>query len=148
MLPFSPGPVPTTDEELTDRLTRGLLSLLRPQDPARVQVTCTGAAAEHVPAMHIDLSGADLDPVAAEVPAAGGTPVLHAVSVVTLLVIAMGAATSWRALQQTPPDARTDGGMPVNRDRFLAQLGLAASALFAVAVIAGAIPQWVVDACY
>ena len=74
MLPFSPGPVPTTDEELTDRLTRGLLSLLRPQDPARVQVTCTGAA-EHVPAMHIDLSGADLDPVAAEVPAAGGTPV-------------------------------------------------------------------------
>ncbi|HLS65069.1 MAG TPA: hypothetical protein VK060_16920 [Ruania sp.] len=75
MLPFSPGPVPTTDDELTDRLTSGLLTLLRPEDPARVQVSCTGAAAEHLGTMHIDLSGADLDPVAAEVPAAGGTPV-------------------------------------------------------------------------
>src|SRR5699024_4742123 len=75
MLPFSPGPVPTTDDELTDRLTSGLLTLLRPEDPARVQVSCTGAAAEHLGTMRIDLSGADLDPVAAEVPAAGGTPV-------------------------------------------------------------------------
>ncbi|WP_022916345.1 hypothetical protein [Ruania albidiflava] len=75
MLPFSPGPVPTTDEELTDRLARGLLTVLRPQREDTVRVSCTGTSAEHLAALHLDLDGAQLDPVAAQPPATSGTPV-------------------------------------------------------------------------
>ena len=75
MLPFSPGPVPTTDTELTTRLQAGLVQLLRPRAAETVLVSATGASAEHVDAVRIDLSGAETDPVAGEVPKAGGTPV-------------------------------------------------------------------------
>lgn len=75
MLPFSPGPVPTTDAELTDRLRAGLVQLLRPDAADRVRVRATGATAEHIEAVHIDLSGAGADPLAGEVPTTGGTPV-------------------------------------------------------------------------
>lgn len=75
MLPFSPGPVPTTDEELTRRLTEGLQQLLHPAQGDRLHVTCTDVTAEHVGSVALDLTGAVLEPAAAEVPAAGGTPV-------------------------------------------------------------------------
>ena len=75
MLPFSPGAVPTTDTELTSRLTDGLTQLLRPREASTLTVTAAGATAEHLDAVSLDLSGAEIDPVAGEVPTAGGTPV-------------------------------------------------------------------------
>ena len=58
-----------------------------------------------------------------------------------------GALVAWVALQQTTADASTDGGQPRQRARFMAILGLTSSALFALAIVALAIPRWVLDAC-
>ena len=44
-------------------------------------------------------------------------------------------------------DVPTDGGRPRQRARFMAVLGLASCALFALQILAGAIPHWVLDAC-
>lgn len=78
----------------------------------------------------------------------GGPPVvLHLITLFALAVIAGGAFASWRALQRVPADAREDGSRPDQRGYFMAILGLAMSALFAMVVLAGAIPRWVLDAC-
>jgi hypothetical protein len=78
----------------------------------------------------------------------GGPPVvLHLVSLFALALIAGGAFAAWRALQVAPGGAPDDGSEPDQRGRFMALLGLTMCALFAVVVIAAAIPRWVLDAC-
>jgi hypothetical protein len=73
--------------------------------------------------------------------------ILHLLTVVALIVVAGGAVVSWFALERTAADAPTDGGEPRQRARFMAILGLASSALFAMLIVANAIPHWVLDAC-
>jgi hypothetical protein len=73
--------------------------------------------------------------------------VLHVMAAGALAMVFLGALVSWRALQHTAADASTDGGQPRQRARFMALLGLTSSALFALAIVAGAIPAWVLDAC-
>jgi hypothetical protein len=73
--------------------------------------------------------------------------VLQLISAVSMLIVSAGAAVSWMALSRTPSDAGTDGGHPIQRARFLAIVGLVASALFALQIVAGAIPHWMLDAC-
>jgi hypothetical protein len=73
--------------------------------------------------------------------------VLQATTSVALVVVAGGAVLSFIALQRTAGDTPTDGGEPRQRARFMAILGLATCALFALAIVAGAIPRWVLDAC-
>jgi hypothetical protein len=72
---------------------------------------------------------------------------LLAISPMALGVVTAGAAVSWLALRQTPAQSAPDGGDPRERARFMAILGLASNALFALAILAGAIPRWVLDAC-
>jgi hypothetical protein len=72
---------------------------------------------------------------------------LHAVPAAALAVVAGGAVLSVLALQQTRGAAPSDGGDPRQRARFMAVLGLTSCALFALTIVAGAIPQWVLDAC-
>jgi hypothetical protein len=72
------------------------------------------------------------------------------VQLTTAVALAMtcgGALVSWLALQHTAADAPTDGGQPRQRARFMAILGLGSAALFALAIVAVAIPRWVLDAC-
>ena len=71
--------------------------------------------------------------------------VLQFITFASLAVVAIGAVVSWRALQHT--ERPTDGGRPPQRARFMAVLGLCSCALFALTIVAGAIPQWVLDAC-
>jgi hypothetical protein len=73
--------------------------------------------------------------------------ILHAIMFASLLIVAGGAVVSSIALRHTSGDAPTDGGRPPQRARFMAILGLAVSALFALQIISTAIPQWVLDAC-
>jgi hypothetical protein len=75
------------------------------------------------------------------------TVVLELVSVIALLLVIGGGMVAWRALRRTPPGAPANGGRPVDRVRFMAMLGVLTSLLFAVVVVAGAVPQWVLDAC-
>jgi hypothetical protein len=72
---------------------------------------------------------------------------LHLVTVVCFAVVCGGAVISWRSLHQTTSGLPTDGGRPRERARFMAILGLTSSALFALTIVAAAIPQWVLDAC-
>jgi hypothetical protein len=73
--------------------------------------------------------------------------VLQAITIVSLVIVIAAAAVSWKALARTSQDTPTDGGRPRQRARFMAILGLASCALFAVQIVAGAIPHWVLDAC-
>ena len=72
---------------------------------------------------------------------------LHLVMCLSLVIVAGGALVSWLALQCTAADMPSDGGEPRQRARFMAILGLTSSALFALAIVVGAIPAWVLDAC-
>jgi hypothetical protein len=72
---------------------------------------------------------------------------LRAIALSALLVALGGGAVSWVALQHTSGEAPTDGGRPRHRARFMAVLGLTMSVLFALTIVAGTIPQWVLDAC-
>lgn len=75
------------------------------------------------------------------------TIVLRLISGVTLLLVAAGGIVAWRSLQQTAPHAKSDEIYSLDRSRFMALLGVLTSVLFALVVIAGAVPQWVFDAC-
>ncbi len=73
--------------------------------------------------------------------------VLPLITIASLVIVIAAAAISWTALMRTANDAPTDGGRPRQRARFMAVFGLASCALFALQIIAGAIPHWVLDAC-
>jgi hypothetical protein len=73
--------------------------------------------------------------------------VLMVITFVSLAIVLGAAAISWTALMRTAGDVPTDGGRPRERARFMAVLGLASCGLFALQILAGAIPNWVLDAC-
>jgi hypothetical protein len=75
------------------------------------------------------------------------TSVLHLISLGALVIVAGGAFAAWRALDEAPADSMPDGGRAFDRGRFMGVLGLALSALFAVAVIFMSIAPWMIDAC-
>jgi hypothetical protein len=79
---------------------------------------------------------------------AGREDVIHAMTFAALAVVAAGAAISWTSLEHARRDEPDDGGQPRQRARFMALLGLASCAFFAVATGALAIPWWVLDACH
>jgi len=72
---------------------------------------------------------------------------LHLLTLVSLTAVAFGAIVSWRALQHSADAAPTDGGEPRQRAHFMAVLGLTSCALFALTIVASAIPQWILDGC-
>ena len=77
----------------------------------------------------------------------GGPPVvLHLITLFALAVIAGGAFAGWRSLQ-----AADSSGAELpqvrQRARFMALFGMTMCALFAMIVVAAAIPRWVLDAC-
>ena len=74
--------------------------------------------------------------------------VLSAITVAALVLVCGGAVVSWAAFKRTSGDVPTDGGRPRQRARFMAMLGLTLCALFALQILAGAIPHRVLDACH
>src|SRR3954470_19539344 len=74
--------------------------------------------------------------------------VLHVIALAALALVAGGAVVSWQALRHSRDDGPTDGGQPRQRAHFMAVLGLALSAFFAVSIVALAIPPTVLDACH
>jgi hypothetical protein len=79
--------------------------------------------------------------------AARQTGVLKLISIATLLVVVAAGVIAGQAFRNTPSRAPTDGGRSIDRGRFMAMLGILTSLLFALVVVAGAVPQWVLDAC-
>jgi hypothetical protein len=72
---------------------------------------------------------------------------LHLISPACLALVLGGTYVSWSALRQTPGDLPTDRGDPLARARFMAILGLTSNVLFALTIVAGAIPRGMLDAC-
>jgi hypothetical protein len=79
--------------------------------------------------------------------ASGHRAILHGVALGAFALVCGGAVVSWRALQETGDDIRIAGEASPQRARFMAMLGLTASALFALQILAGAVPPTVLDAC-
>ena len=73
------------------------------------------------------------------------TTVLHLITVGALVLTAGGAFSAWRALDDVSRAPATDAS--IDRARFMAALGLLSSGLFALVIIATAVPKWVLDAC-
>lgn len=73
--------------------------------------------------------------------------VFNLITAGSLAVVLAGATLAFAALSQTAGDTGTDGGRPRQRARFMAVVGLSACALFALQILAGAIPHWMLDAC-
>ena len=74
--------------------------------------------------------------------------VFQVITLVSLLVVTGGAVVSFKALSSTMRDTPTDGGWPRQRAHFMAIVGLCACALFALQILAGAVPHWMLNACH
>lgn len=78
----------------------------------------------------------------------GGTRyVLTLITVLALGLCALGAYFAWRSWKQVGVEYPDQGGDAVARSRFMAFGGLILSVLFAVAILAQEIPNWIVGAC-
>jgi hypothetical protein len=73
--------------------------------------------------------------------------ILPLITTASLAMVIGAAAISWTALRRTTSDVPTDGGQPRQRARFMAVLGLVSCGLFALQILAGAIPHLALDAC-
>jgi hypothetical protein len=73
--------------------------------------------------------------------------VLHGISVGAFSIAVAGALLSWSLVKHLTRTGNA-GGEGEHRARFMALLGVASNALFALAIVAFAIPRWILDACY
>jgi hypothetical protein len=72
---------------------------------------------------------------------------LSLMTALALAGVAAGAFVSWLALRRSADAVPIDGGDPRQRAHFMAILGLTSCALFALTIVAGALPRWFLDAC-
>lgn len=70
--------------------------------------------------------------------ASGGTLALHLTRIVTLLVVLGAGSVAWRQWRRVGIERPGDGGSPGTRTRFLSWVGVFASGLFTLVVVA----QW------
>jgi hypothetical protein len=73
--------------------------------------------------------------------------VLHVISIVCFVVAISGLLSGFAALQSLPANAKEEGGRPLDRAHFQALIGMAFSFSFAIVIIAGSIPRWILSPC-
>jgi hypothetical protein len=72
----------------------------------------------------------------------------HMVTLLTLILAAIGGWTAWRSWQRTGREwPKKDEGGIVGRSRFMAASGVALSALFFLVIIAEGLPNFFLNAC-
>jgi hypothetical protein len=79
--------------------------------------------------------------------ATGLPPYLWLVSLIALLITLGGAFVSWREWKVAGELWPDEGGSPVARSRFMAAGGLIMSLMFAMAIVAQAIPTFILSPC-
>jgi hypothetical protein len=72
---------------------------------------------------------------------------LRGITVVSLACVGAGSVAAWNALSRTANDVPSAGGLPRQRARFMAILGLSMCAFSALAIVALALPRWMLNAC-
>ena len=72
---------------------------------------------------------------------------LHLVTFVCLAIALAGFALGWVGFHNLPHDSEEEGGEPHDRAHFEALLGMGFSLAFALAIIALAVPRWILTVC-
>ena len=73
--------------------------------------------------------------------------VLHVISLASLIVALSGFAAGFAEFRRFPSNTSGEGGSRFDRAHFQALLGIAFSLSFALVVIAGAVPRWILSPC-
>jgi hypothetical protein len=73
--------------------------------------------------------------------------VLHVISVVCFAIALTGFGTGLVEFRRFPGTTSVEGGSHFDRAHFQALLGMAFSLSFAVVVIAGSVPRWILGPC-
>lgn len=73
--------------------------------------------------------------------------ILHSITLCTLLLTAVGILLGFSVLRRLPADKDEEGGEPHDRAHFQALLAIGFNAAFAIAILALAIPIWLVQPC-
>jgi len=72
---------------------------------------------------------------------------LHLVTLICLAMALLGSALGWTGFHNLPHDSEEEGGEPHDRVHFEALLGMGFSLAFALAIIALAVPRWILTVC-
>jgi hypothetical protein len=72
---------------------------------------------------------------------------LHLVTFVCLAITLLGFVLGWVGFHNLPHDSEEEGGEPHDRAHFEALLGMGFSLAFALAIIALAVPRWILTVC-
>ncbi|PYX32447.1 MAG: hypothetical protein DMG80_07915 [Acidobacteria bacterium] len=73
--------------------------------------------------------------------------VLHVIDIVCLVIAISGFATGLVEFKRFPGSTSEEGGSPFDRAHFQALLGMAFSFSFAVVIVAGSVPRWILSPC-
>jgi hypothetical protein len=73
--------------------------------------------------------------------------VLHVISVVCFAMALTGFGTGLLEFRRVPGNASDEGGTHFDRAHFQALLGMAFSLCFAIVIIAGSVPRWILSPC-
>jgi hypothetical protein len=73
--------------------------------------------------------------------------VLHVISLVFFLIALSGFALAFGTYRRLPEQAEKQGHLPRDRAFFLSLVGIGMSLGFAVIIIAGAVPRWILSPC-
>ena len=76
----------------------------------------------------------------------GGIILLHVVTILALLITAIGAFAAWRALREGREEDAA-GGDVISRSHFMGALGLLMSSMFFLVIIAQAVPTFFFQPC-
>jgi hypothetical protein len=73
--------------------------------------------------------------------------VLHTISFVCFVIAMSGFAFGFIEMRRFPHDSKEEGGRSLDRAHFQALIGMIFSLSFAVIIIAGSIPRWILSPC-
>jgi hypothetical protein len=77
----------------------------------------------------------------------GHTYVLHTISFVCFALAISGFVAGFLEKRRFPHESKEEGGTSLDRAHFQALMGMIFSLSFAVIIIAGAIPRWILSPC-
>ena len=79
--------------------------------------------------------------------AVGSMQPLHVLTVVCLVLAISGLYLSWSTMRGLPAEKTEEGGQPHDRAHFQALMAILFNMSFIVAIIASAVPRWMLHVC-